>query len=165
MYHNCPSYSSEYLLCWLRRHLFVEMNSLTVKKPKSELLYYLLWKWSHGGIKHWSRLREPTDSENSPSCGWRIQHSVNTGQSSQHRINVPSASTPWNVQGHSGTRPSGCRKGIKLLRIWLWLCRMTCLIRWMVLCELSWWRWMNGRKTYTSLWSLCDRSCPNIMLK
>jgi len=35
----------------------------------------------------------------------------------------------------------------------------------MELCELCLWRWLDGRKTYTLLWSLHARRCPNSILK
>jgi len=42
---------------------------------------------------------------------------------------------------------------------------MTCSIMWMAFCELWLGRQPSGRKIYTSLWSLRDKSCPNTMPK
>jgi len=42
---------------------------------------------------------------------------------------------------------------------------MICSIIWMVLCELWLSRRFNGNNSYTLLWRLRDRTCPNIMLK
>jgi len=146
-------YSRKCLLYWLRWHLVVKTSSLTVKKPKSASWYYSLRMWRHIGIWHWSWLSEPNNYVNAPASGVRIQNTVNTGHSSQQRMNGPLSSTSWKFWGHFDTGPCGCQSGIGSYCIMLSQCTMTCSIIWMALCELQW-RWrLLGRKTYTSLWS------------
>jgi len=150
---------------WLHWYLVPGTSSLTIKKSNYEMQYYLLWIWNHGGIQHWSSLSEPSYCENSPESGWRIQNIVNTSHLSQNRMNGPSSSTSWKIQGYSDTAPCGCPQSIWLLCITVSLSTMTCSIIWMALCELELRRTLNGRKAYSFPWCLPDRSCPSIMLK
>jgi len=73
----------------------------------------------------------------------------------------PSSCTSWTIHGHSDTEPSGCPKGIPLLCIMSSLSSKRCSTIWMELCECWPRRRHQGRKTYTSLWRLRDRGCPN----
>jgi len=87
------------------------------------------------------------------------------GYSLQHRMSGQLLSMSWRFGGHSGSGPCGCRNGIPLLCVTSLLSTITCLITWMAWCELWPRRRHNWRKTYCLLWSLCGRSCPNIILQ
>jgi len=110
---NWPSYSRECLLYWFRWHRVIEMSSSTAKNPTSPLRYCLLGMWRHVGTRHWSCLSVPTNYENSPSSGSKIQHPVFTSHSPQQRMNGLSSSTSWMFWGHSAIRPCGCQRGIQ----------------------------------------------------
>ena len=150
---NWPSYSRECLQYRLRWHLVVETSSLTVKKPESTSAYFRLWMWSHGGTQHWRYSSAPTDYGNSRASGSKIQNTVITGHSSQHKMNGRLSSMSWKYWDHSDIGPSGCQRGIQSHCITLSQCTMTCLITWMALCELWLRRRLNGRRTCSSLWS------------
>ena len=97
--------------------------------------------------------------------GSRIQNTVITRHSSQHKMNVPSWSRSWTFWGHSNPGPGGCWKGRCLLCITSSVSTMTCSTIWMVLCEHQLGKRLNGRKSYTLLWGLRDRRYPYIVLK
>jgi len=133
---DLPSYSRKCLLYRLRWHLVIKMNSLTVKQLKSASWYHLLLMWRHVAIRHWSCLIKPTDYKNSPTSGCRIQHIVNPGHSSQHRMNGPLSSTSWKCWGHSNTGYCRCRTAIWSHFAELSPSTKTCSIMGMVLWEL-----------------------------
>jgi len=160
-----PSYRSGWVpssFCW---HLVVETSSLTVRKSKYELQYCWLRMWTHGGTQCCTCLSKSTDFNNLTAYGFRIQQTVMTSHSSLHMINEPSSSISRMFNCYSSTRYCGSQKSIRLLRIMVSLCTVICLNWWMAWCELLLRWWLNGRKTYTSPWHLCSRSCPHIMLK
>jgi len=164
---NWPSYNRECLLYWLTWHLVIETSSLTVKKPMSALQYYLLWMWRHIGTWHWSYLSEPTDQENSPASGSKIEHTVITGHSSQLRMNGLLSCTScmsWKCWCHSDIGPCGCWWGIQSHCITLSKRTMTCSIALMASCELWLRRRLNGRIICSWPWSWLNRSSPNIIL-
>jgi len=162
---NWPSYSRVCLLNWLCWYLVVETSSLTVESAQFALRQYLLGMWRHIGTRHGSCSSKPTDYVNSDASGSTFQTTVITGHSLQHRMNGPLPGTSWKLWGHSNIGPCGCQCGIWSDCITLSQTTMTCSIFWMVLCELWLRRRLNWRKTYSSLWRSCDRSCPIIMLK
>jgi hypothetical protein len=88
-----------------------------------------------------------------------------TGHSSQHRMSGLLPSITWTFYRHSSTGLRGCRNGIPLLCIKSSLSTTTCLITWMAWWELAPRSRHNARKTYSLLWSLHSRICPNIILK
>ena len=88
-----------------------QLSSLTLKKPLSTSRYYPFWMWRHVGIGHWSCLCEPTDYESSRVSGSRIQNTVTSSHSSQHRMNGRLSRTWWRLWGHSDTAPCGCPRG------------------------------------------------------
>jgi len=106
-------------------------SSLTVKKLKSALKYFLLWIWRHIGTLHWSCSSAPTDYGNSHTSGFYIQNTVNTGHCSQLRMNGWLSSMWWKYWGHFDIGPFGCRGGIQSHCITSSQCTMTCLITWM----------------------------------
>ena len=72
----------------------------------------------------------------------------------------------WTAGGLPGlVANTRCGRGIQSHYMTISQATMTCSIIWMVLCELSPRRRLNRRTTCFLLWSLFDRSCPNIMLK
>jgi len=150
---NWLSYSRECLLYWLCWYLVVEMSWLTVKKPKSTYRYFRLWMWRHVGTQNWGYSSVATDHANSHSSGSTIQNTAITSQFSQHNINVPLWSMPWQCWGHCDIVPCGCQRGI-LSHCITWLqCTITYSILWMAWCELWPRRRLNGRKTCSLLWS------------
>jgi len=106
-----------------------------------------------------------TNYVNAHASSLTTQNTAITSHSSQHRMSGLLWSMAWRFYGHSVTVPCGCRNRIPLLCITSSLSTMTCLITWMVWCELAPSRRHNGRNTYSLPWSLHCRSCPNIILK
>jgi len=127
---NLPLYNRECLLYWLCWHLVVETGLLTVKNPKSTSQYSLLYMWRDFAIWNCSWLSKPTDHENLPTSGSRIQHTGITGDSSQPRMNGPLSITSWRIWGHSYTGPCRCRQGLGSHCIMSSPSSMTCSIIW-----------------------------------
>jgi len=121
--------------------------------------------WRHVETRHLSCSSTPADYLNSQASGLKLQSTVITGNSAQHRMSGQLSSMSWRYSGHSGTGPCGCWYGLPLLCIMSSLSTMTCLITWMAWCELWPRRRHNARKTYCSPWSLHGRSCPNVIAK
>jgi len=143
--HETDLHIAENACCFDYTDLVIESSSVTVKKPKYESQYYLVSMWLHDGNRHWSCCSEPTDYENSPVSGSRIQNTVITGHSSQHRINVQWSSKSWRLWGHSDTAPCGCRSGIWVLCITSSLSTMSCSIIWKAISKLQPRGRINGR--------------------
>ena len=141
------------------------MSLLTVKKPKSRSQHYPLWMWKYIGTRHWSCPSVPTDYVNWYASGLKPQTTAITSHSSQYRMSGLLWSMSWRFYGHSSTGPCGCRNDILSLCIMSSLSTMICLITWMAWCELWPTRRHNGWKTYSVLWSLHGKSCPNIIVK
>jgi len=148
-----PTSSREFLLCWLRWHLVVETSTVTVKRPKFASRCYRIRMWRECGTQHWRCSSEPTDYGNTHASGSKIQNNLITGHFSQLKMSGPLCSTSWKYWGHFHIGPFGCCKGIQSHCITLSQCTTTCSITWMAWCELWPRRWLQGRKTCSSLWS------------
>jgi len=150
---NWPSYSREYKLYWVRWHLVVKTTSLSVNNPYSTLQFYRSWMWRHLGTRHRSCLSEPTNSTNSAGSCSKIQNTMITGHSSQHRMNCPLTIMWWKFRGQSDNGPCGYHRGIQSHCVMLSPSTMTYSVICMGICK--WWleRTLNGRKTCSSPWS------------
>ena len=115
--------------------------------------------------RHWRCSSVPTDCVNSPRSCLKTQSIATTSCSPQLRMSKLLSSMWWIFNGRSGAGPFGCRNGIPLLCITSSLSTMTFLITWMAWCELWPRKRHNGRKTYSSLWSVRSKGYLNIILK
>jgi len=150
---RASSYSRQCVVYWLNWYLVVETSSMTVKKPKCALRYNLWWMWRDFGTRHLHCMSEPTNCQNSPTNGSKIQNTVNTGHYSQYTTTGLVSSTAGKFCSHADIGPCGCRRGTQSHCITWLQSKMICFIIWMALCNLSLNRILPGRKTCSSPWS------------